>query len=55
MKRRVGGTKCHREPRKLKRGAGMTLNMALELRTDCFCIGCDGLRPLPREGMFCTC
>ena len=42
-------------PGKLKRGAGMTLNMALELRTDCFCIGCDGLRPLLREGIYCTC
>lgn len=30
----------------------MTLNMALELRTDRFGIGCDGLRPLLREGIF---
>ena len=21
----------------------------------CFCIGCDGLRPLLREGIYCTC
>lgn len=53
MKRRVYGTLCRREPLLLERGAEIPWKMALELRTDLpWALGCDGMRPLWRKGIF---
>ena len=53
MKRRVGIEALHRESRQLKRDKVVSLpNMVSESHTDpVFPIGCDGFRPLKRQGI----